>query len=244
VLVLAGDTLDTTPFHVALLVGLWALSAVALGPIVAALADGGLRQRATLAAVAFGSVAFSDLFSGVFHWATDNYGSGATPVFGGVIDAFQGHHTSPWTITHRGFANNVHKIAKAAIPLLAGSMVLTRTSAPWRLFAVIFFNAQMLSQEFHKLAHVVKPPKWAVKLQGWGLIVGRRQHGMHHTPPFEAHYCILNGWCNALLDKSGAWRALEALVFRITGVEPNCWKDNNHVKQIALGLSTADTPTP
>ena len=32
---------------------------------------------------------FADFGSGVFHWATDNYGSDKTPVLGGVIAAFQ-----------------------------------------------------------------------------------------------------------------------------------------------------------
>ena len=41
----------------------------------------------------------ADFGSGVFHWATDNYGNEKTPVFGGVIAAFQGHHLFPWTIT-------------------------------------------------------------------------------------------------------------------------------------------------
>ena len=30
-------------------------------------------------------------------------------VFGSVIEAFQGHHRQPWTITLRDFANNAHK---------------------------------------------------------------------------------------------------------------------------------------
>eukprot|EP00953_Heterococcus_sp_UTEX-ZZ885_P041231 21048-Heterococcus_DN1.PRE.1 len=41
--------------------------------------------------------------------SVDNYGGLHTPVFGTVIEAFQGHHGSPWTITYRKFANNVHK---------------------------------------------------------------------------------------------------------------------------------------
>lgn len=34
----------------------------------------------------------ADLVSGVFHWSVDNYGNWQTPVFGSVIEAFQGHH--------------------------------------------------------------------------------------------------------------------------------------------------------
>ena len=45
-----------------------------------------------------------------YHFFVDNYGDGSTPVFGGQIAAFQGHHQRPWTITEREFCNNVHKV--------------------------------------------------------------------------------------------------------------------------------------
>ena len=58
----------------------------------------------------------------MFHWSVDNYGSKATPVMGGIIDAFQGHHKYPWTITKRQFANNIHTTCPATmcvtVPLL------------------------------------------------------------------------------------------------------------------------------
>ena len=58
-----------------------------------------------------------ELFSGTFHWATDNYGRLETPVVGFACAAFQGHHLAPWTISHRSFPNNVYKIAAATLPL-------------------------------------------------------------------------------------------------------------------------------
>lgn len=47
------------------------------------------------AAGAFVGYLIADLVSGVFHWSVDNYGDGRTPVFGAVIEAFQGHHGEP-----------------------------------------------------------------------------------------------------------------------------------------------------
>ena len=52
----------------------------------------------------------ADFGTGVYHWSVDNYGSGATPIVGDQIAAFQGHHQRPWTITQRQFANNLHKV--------------------------------------------------------------------------------------------------------------------------------------
>lgn len=239
VLTVEGDTIETLPIHVALVGSFTLLSAYALGPTVAAFADGGPAAWLTLGGIGFATLVFSDFFSGVFHWATDNYGNGKTPVFGGVIEAFQGHHGNPWTITHRGFCNNVHKIAKAALPLLALGMAAT-SDPGWRLVMVIFLNAQMLSQEFHKLSHEVSPPAWAAWLQDRNLIISRKVHGMHHKPPFEAHYCILTGWCNPWLDKRGLnlWRRLEAGVYRLNGQAPNCWGEpgGEGLKKEALAL--------
>ena len=45
-----------------------------------------------MAAAALAGVLIADLVSGVFHWSVDNYGDRNTPVFGAVIEAFQGHH--------------------------------------------------------------------------------------------------------------------------------------------------------
>merc|ERR1711935_598959 len=67
------------------------------------------------------SWSLSDLGSGVLHWSVDNYGNGKTPVFGGIIAAFQGHHSAPWTITEREFCNNVSKLC---IPFGVGTVGL------------------------------------------------------------------------------------------------------------------------
>jgi len=116
VLTLPGDTLETT----ALMVGMTAASTVLAVSLIlrafgASLAVGAL-PLAPLLAVSLGVLA-GEMFSGTFHWATDNYGRLETPVVGFACAAFQGHHLAPWTISHRTVANNVYKIASATIPL-------------------------------------------------------------------------------------------------------------------------------
>lgn len=235
VLVLDDDTLVTTPTHVALLVAVWLISIWALAPVAAAAAVGGVWGAVQLTTALTGAVFFSDFFSGIFHWGADNYGDGDTPIFGSVIVAFQGHHANPWTITHRGFFNNVHKIAKGVIPLMLLSLLVTPSPAA-RLFAVVFFNCQILSQEFHKLSHTVKPPPLVTWLQEKGVILSRKEHGLHHSSPFESNYCILTGTCNSFLDKTHFWRRLEAAVYRYNGSEPNCWKEDPALREFSLRL--------
>merc|ERR1719453_2512776 len=98
------------------------------------------------------------------------------------------------------------------------------TSSPGaRLFWVVFLNSQMLSQEFHKLSHLARPSPFVDWLQKRNVIISRREHGLHHSSPFEAHYCIFTGVCNKVLDESNLWRRLEGWIYKTNGVEPNCW---------------------
>ena len=181
--------------------------------------------------VLLSSIIFGDFATGVFHWSVDNYGSIKTPIFGAVCVAFQGHHDTPWTITFRSFANNVFKICYATIGFLS-LLMLTNPGPLTRIFFTLFINWWMLSQEFHKYAHMkVVPPKWKL-LQDSGIILSKKEHGLHHTPPFEGHYCILTGICNPILDNTKFFRHLERIVYKITGNIPNTWKANPSLREV------------
>ena len=129
----------------------------------------------------------------MFHWSVDNYGSKATPVMGGIIDAFQGHHKDPWTITKRQFANNIHTTCPATmcvtVPLLLTPGLAPDTCA----FMGVFCSMIVLSQQFHAWSHMKKSqlPEIVVKLQDLGVLISRKGHGAHHRPPFEGNYCIV-----------------------------------------------------
>ena len=71
------------------------------------------------------SLCHADFLTGLYHWGVDNYGDGSTPVVGGQIAAFQGHHQRPWTITQREFCNNLHKV-------IAPSSISSVLSGVWR----------------------------------------------------------------------------------------------------------------
>ena len=129
--VVEGDSLETTPQQVAIVSGTFVGQALIAANAVHNLytqTDGNLPVTAlTSLAVIVSSWVAADFGSGVFHWSVDNYGNGRTPIMGNIIAAFQGHHSAPWTITYRGFCNNVWKLCipfglptVAAINYLAG----------------------------------------------------------------------------------------------------------------------------
>lgn len=240
VLTLPGDTLETTP----MMRVLTAMSTVTMLGIVGHAFVVSSNPLWPLLSVVLGTVA-GEMLSGTFHWATDNYGSIKTPVVGFACAAFQGHHLAPWTISHRDFINNVYKIATVTLPLnLAGLVLFPASGAAF--FAVMTY-CQVLAQEFHRWTHTPPSslPVWKQKLQKAGIVLPFREHLMHHKPPFDKKYCILNGHLNALLDSEPVlfWRRLEGLVYRINGQEPHSWEDPK-VKEVALRTWPAAAMSP
>ncbi|CAM9326467.1 unnamed protein product [Ectocarpus sp. 12 AP-2014] len=229
--VVEGDLLGNTPKMIALVWSSLALNAIyllqALSTVTSPL------EALWTAAGAFVGYTIADLVSGVFHWSVDNYGDGSTPVFGAVIEAFQGHHGSPWTITYRPFENNVHKIAYAVLPLLAMLRLVNPGPAGVAL-GVTFLIGSLMSNEFHRFAHMTSPPPLVRALQKFGVTVSRKEHGRHHSSPFEEKYCIVTGICNGPLDHFRVFRFMERVVYELNGVEPIAWKLDPSVKEVAL----------
>ena len=154
---------------------------------------------------------------------------------GSIIAAFQGHHSAPWTITERGFCNNVYKLCipfgvftTGLISLISGPMVT--------FFMVIFCATEILSQEFHKWSHMTKGecPGWVNWLQNIGLTIGRAPHAQHHLAPYDGNYCIISGICNEWLDNSGFFRRLEHIIYNLNGVESNAWKLDADLRENTL----------
>lgn len=169
------------------------------------------------------SIIFGDFVTGIFHWSVDNYGQLETPIFGSVCAAFQGHHITPYTITFRSFINNVYKIAYGTIPMLV-ILSISSIDVNLRVFLTLFINWWLLSQEFHKYSHLRQVPEFIKFFQENNIILSKKEHGLHHSAPYEGHYCILTGICNPVLDNSNFFRYLENIVFKLTGNKPNTWK--------------------
>jgi hypothetical protein len=188
---------------------------------------------------------FADIGSGVYHWSMDNYGTKNTPIFGTQIEAFQGHHELPWTITYRQVCNNIYKICQATAPFcLAGLVVIDNPFVLiWMATAICFIN---LSQELHKWSHQGREQTagWINALQDWNIIVSRKGHLAHHKPPFEGNYCIVSGHCNPIADRLGLFRALEKVVLALTGNEARCNTNERLLedKVVELGIKRASPP--
>ena len=238
-IVVEGDSLETQPWQVVVVWGTFifhaALASVSISEMLTINGGNSIQTGIQTMLLFLSSYYFADFGSGVLHWSVDNYGNGRTPIMGSIIAAFQGHHSAPWTITERGFANNVYKlcIPFGIVPMALVSLLF----GPFTTFFMACFCAtEILSQEFHKWSHMTKGecPTWVNTLQEMGWTISRKPHAQHHLAPFEGNYCIISGACNKILDRTGFFRRLEHLVYKWNGVESNAWKLDPELKARTL----------
>ena len=148
----------------------------------------------------FGGWLLADLFSGLVHWALDSFGSVRTPVFGpAFIRPFREHHADPQGMTRHDFIEVNGASCLGCLPILFSSFFLEGF-----LHAVIVFTCVgiLLTNQCHKWAHLPDEEKSFLirQLQRCGLVLRSAEHAMHHTPPYNSHFCTANGWLNRPLN--------------------------------------------
>jgi len=170
------------------------------------------------------ALVLGDFVGGLVHWAADTYFSEDTPVVGpALIKPFREHHLFPRDICTHTLVSIVGNVCILAVPLLAVCLYLLWVSqhgllAFATLSTTLMTAATVATNIFHKWAHQEKPSAGVRWLQRMRLVLEPGHHQIHHTEPFEKHYCITNGWLNPLLNKIGFFRKLEAML-RFLGIE-------------------------
>ena len=161
---------------------------------------------------------WGDFLSGFVHWAADTYGTEKTPVVGqSLIKPFRLHHLYPRDICVHNLATTVGNTCILAVPVLGFCVYLLWIIEHGLLAFIILCTTLMAASTvatnlFHKWAHQESISKGVRLLQRMRLVLDPDHHELHHTQPFDKHYCITNGWLNPLLNKIGFFRKLEALL--------------------------------
>ncbi len=162
------------------------------------------------------ALVLGDFVGGLVHWGGDTYFSEDTPVVGSaLIKPFRQHHIFPRDICTHTFVSLVGNVCILAVPVLALCLYMLWVSQHGLLAFAIWCTTLMAAATaatnvFHKWAHQEKPSAGVRWLQRMRLVLEPRHHQIHHTEPFETHYCITNGWLNPLLNKIKFFRRLEA----------------------------------
>lgn len=170
----------------------------------------------------------SDIISGTVHWGCDTWGSIDTPVLGrAFIRVFREHHYDPEEINRHDFVEtNGTNAGLALLPLAVTYLLPFDVAHPtvltWGLrvggMGVAFFVT--FTSQAHKWAHSPRVPGWVRLLQRAGLTLSPEHHDVHHRSPHMHHYCITGGWVDRVLEPTKFFRRLEALITRVTGVQP------------------------
>lgn len=174
--------------------------------------DLGISAVAAVALVLAG-ITLADVISGVVHWAADTYGDENVPVFGAFVRTFRAHHSDPDDITRHDFIETNGDVFIFSLPVHIALTLVVRS--PFAL-SIIFgvFLGSYLNSQVHKWAHQKEPPRFIQRLQRARILLSSPHHTCHHTGTHESHYCITTGWANALLDRTGFFRKIEALLRR------------------------------
>jgi hypothetical protein len=174
----------------------------------------------TLPVILVTAYAAADLLSGVVHFLADNFGSAETPFLGkAFVTPFRDHHTDPEGILEHPFMiANGNNCLVSAPPLLAVALfvpiadnVIAYLTAEFLLF---LFLSVLLTNQFHKWAHMTSPPRVVRWLQRKRIVLSKEHHDVHHASPFDTYYCITVGWWNPLLQRSGVFEKIIAFARR------------------------------
>lgn len=165
----------------------------------------------------------ADFVSGLVHWFADTYGADDTPLFGPwLIRPFRQHHVYPRDICTHGLVLAIGNSCTLAVPFQAGVLYLMLTEdevSITRAFLSFVFNlftiAMVATNVLHKWAHAEKTNWLISRLQRSRVFLSTEHHNLHHTRPFDSHYCITNGWLNPLLQKIQFFRGLEWMLSKI-----------------------------
>jgi ubiquitin-conjugating enzyme E2 variant len=163
----------------------------------------------------------ADLLSGLAHWVGDRFFDEATPFIGrSFIAPFREHHVEPEAMVEHDLVELVGNTAILALPPLACAyhgLEVGSGAALERFLAAFTLSSlagAVLTNLFHRWAHMARPPLVARGLQRLGIVIDPARHARHHRDPFDRAYCITTGWLNAPMDRLGIWAGLERLLGR------------------------------
>lgn len=168
-----------------------------------------------MAASAFAAYLAADFLSGLVHALCDNLGSIHTPVVGQkFIRSFREHHTDPLDMTRGDFvrvnADNFLVCLPVVIPVLLWVDIAQHLFVGTFVLALVALV--IVTNQIHKWAHIARigepvpaPVRW---LQARGVILSADHHDIHHTSPYDSHYCITSGVTNPFLTRIGFWPVL------------------------------------
>jgi ubiquitin-conjugating enzyme E2 variant len=160
----------------------------------------------------------ADFLTGFFHWLEDTYCLEGLPLVGQIIcEPNIDHHLDPNLMVRTGsfFSRN---LLSWSLGVAAAAALWSVGLGSWPVYLTLLFAS--FGNEVHRWNHMNQSNRFAEFLKDSGLVQSRKQHSMHHKPPFTSNYCILGSFTNAVLERVRFWRRLETAIAVVTGISP------------------------
>lgn len=171
----------------------------------------------TMATTVLLCILIADLITGLVHWWEDSYGLPSWPVLGKiVVEPNIDHHLRPGVIG--SMTTLISRNYQTVVPALAVAWLLWRIAGVSAWPIALTFLLAAFGNEVHAWNHRGRNGPIVRLLQDAAIIQTPQQHARHHRPPFDAYYCTLTNFTNALLESVNFWRGLEWCVWRVSGI--------------------------
>lgn len=181
--------------------------------------------------------------------------------FANAVEKVERHHLNPVATSGLDYERMSYDTQKAALPLLMTFALLSWSNPSIFGFLGDFKASALTAASFltmspnwvlgiHRQAHLRDDTKHPLAkfLQKHNLLLSSQQHGLHHYRETTGQHSLWNGWSNRFFrekkyklspkgPKTNTIRKIEALVFRVTGIEPPLWDEYPELKDEALGRS-------
>jgi ubiquitin-conjugating enzyme E2 variant len=185
----------------------------------------------------------ADFVSGFVHWAADTWGTPEWPLIGRtLIRPFREHHVDPKEITRHDFVEtNGNNCFISVAPTVAAALLPQESTGGFFAAAMTFSLSFAIlgTNQFHKWAHMDRPPAAARALQRVGLILSPEHHAVHHSAPYAKYYCITVGWLNEALFRLRFFQTLERIISATTRLIP---REDDLGKRAALAVAQEPPP--
>jgi len=189
----------------------------------------------------------ADVASGLVHWAADTWGSPDLPVIGpALLRPFREHHVDQLAITRHDFVETNGNNCLGSIPTLGIALWVAPDAEGGGSFFLSAFLLSLviwvlLTNQFHKWAHLPEPRGAVALLQKLHLILPPSHHAQHHTRPYNSHYCITVGWMNWPLGWTRFFPVLEWCITACTRALP---RRDDLGASAAVEVMTSTQPPP
>jgi len=192
------------------------------------------RTMMMAAASVLPALYLADFVSGVAHKLLDSFTSENNSIWGKMTRRFRIHHEAPNQMASAKYLSSLGETGPLMVlPMCVGAACAASgiLNPAFSVGAWFFSMAALHATATHANAHKVpdaadpnlRPHKiWQV-LQKVGLSVDRHTHNSHHKASFDEYYALVNGWSNALTERTGLYKKMDLLFWKATGKMPHNW---------------------